>query len=223
MATDTAHATTLGFASGLLAAAFDSDAPAHHRVAFVRCVHVLLEAVGGTLAPPPARESDGGGRAKRRVKPKLTRARARKGSRKDPKPPAPTMVPPPAAEEPQLAIETPAPQPVDAPAIEIDPSEIVERDGISVWIKPGVERIQHAGREVELNARQAALAAALVRATPVPVDRTHLINKVWKGRAPACADTVLGAIATDLRTACEPIGLVVKTVRGVGISIQRAE
>jgi DNA-binding response OmpR family regulator len=95
--------------------------------------------------------------------------------------------------------------------------------GVTVCLDPDAESIFYGGRLMELTPRQARLAAALAAGMPNPIDRKFLIGKVFGAAAPEFADTLLGQLARQLNTAAAACGLIVKTVRGVGIALQAAE
>lgn len=106
--------------------------------------------------------------------------------------------------------ETPAPAAISAEGIIVNESE-------------GEQSISFNGKTTELLPASARLAAALVKAAGQPIGRAHLVKKVWGASAPASAETMLGALVGQLREACAGLGLEVKTIRGVGVSIAPAE
>lgn len=77
--------------------------------------------------------------------------------------------------------------------------------------------IQFQGKSMTTNYRVAALAAALVRAAPNPVDRQWLAQKLALPRS--SAEVVISQLTTVLRNIVSPLGLGVNVVRGVGVAI----
>lgn len=91
--------------------------------------------------------------------------------------------------------------------------------GLLVRLAPDEESITFRGREMELTARQARLAAILTPAAPQPVDRQFIIGRMWAGQPIATADVVLAQVCSELRAAVGSIGLDVIATRGVGIAL----
>lgn len=91
--------------------------------------------------------------------------------------------------------------------------------GILVRLTAEEESITYRGEAMELTARQALLASILTPASPQPVDRQFVINRMWRGQPVATAETVLTGICGELRAAIAALGLDVVVTRGVGIAI----
>lgn len=89
--------------------------------------------------------------------------------------------------------------------------------GVTLHAATDDERISFRGKETDLTARQAQLAALLMRGHPNPVDRKHLIEKLGIGGS--FADTQLGAQVGEVRRAVASIGLDVKTFKGIGVAL----
>ncbi|MDQ2083665.1 hypothetical protein RA307_26060 [Xanthobacteraceae bacterium Astr-EGSB] len=84
----------------------------------------------------------------------------------------------------------------------------------------GAVLVRRRGAGVRLNARQAQLVRLTARGMPAPIDRRHLIARLWGATPPSSADIVLGQVAKACDEALRPEGLTMKTVRGVGIALQ---
>lgn len=83
--------------------------------------------------------------------------------------------------------------------------------------------IEHADRVIEVTPRQARLVACLARAMPQPVDRKFIAGKVWAGsRVPDFYEQIISQVFTPIVAPLAEIGLTLKTVRGVGLSLQKA-
>lgn len=103
----------------------------------------------------------------------------------------------------------------EAPPKKVAPNGKVMSGGVAH------ETVDVAGRAIALPPRQAELAGLLVKASPNPVAREFLAKHMRLGGA--FAEQQIASIAADLRRNCEPHGIVIKTVRGVGIALQEAE
>lgn len=99
--------------------------------------------------------------------------------------------------------------------------EANETNGVTIDPTPNGESISYGGRTTELTAKLAVLASALARAMPLPVDRKRLAKEL--GLSGEWADQMVSQHARKLGDAVGTIGLIVKTVRGVGVAMQPAE
>lgn len=121
----------------------------------------------------------------------------------------------------------PAPKPAPAspkPKLAAAVEPPLERSGITIHFDRGAEAIELAGKLAKLSGRQAQFLAVLLKATPEPVDRKFIARKLWAGEGvPPSYDVSLSELAIALRATLAPIGLTVKTVRGVGIALQPVE
>lgn len=93
--------------------------------------------------------------------------------------------------------------------------------------------IEHKGRGgfvtfadnvIEMTGKQARIVACLARGMPHPVDRLFIAKRVWAGeRVPESYETVISNYISPIIAPLAGIGLTLKTVRGVGLSLQKAE
>lgn len=150
-------------------------------------------------------------RGRKLGRPKVRKARKARGTSRQkaaPKPVAPVPAPP--AQPPAAPVVPAKPEspPGGAP---------FHARGVTLHFDPGHQRICFKDKETELTARQAQLAAALMRGAPNPIGRNHLIEKLGIGGS--FADTQLGTWVGDLRRAVATIGLDVKTFKGIGVAL----
>lgn len=104
---------------------------------------------------------------------------------------------------------------------EADP-EIHDHNGVTVTIGQRSASVEHAERVIEVQPRAGRLIACLARAMPHPVDRKFIAGRIWAGtRIPEAADTAITNIMAPIVAPLAGIGLTLKTVRGVGVALQR--
>lgn len=134
----------------------------------------------------------------------------------------------PAEPEAQAAAARPTPPPAPvgtspkpAPAKSLGEPPITA-NGITVRFDRDEERIEHAGKQMEVTLRQAVVLGALTRAMPNPVNRGFLITKVFGMRPPATADLVLDQIVMDLPKSLESLGLKIRNQKGVGFALEKS-
>jgi hypothetical protein len=107
-------------------------------------------------------------------------------------------------------------------AEESDP-EILDHNGVTATVGERSASIEHADRVIEVTPRQGRLVACLARAMPQPVDRKFIAGKVWEGaRIPEAHETIISNLIAPIITPLAGMGLTLKTVRGVGLSLQKA-
>lgn len=94
---------------------------------------------------------------------------------------------------------------------------------IVVRTEPDNEAIEHAGQVMEITGKQAALLAMFAKASPLPIGRPQLIARLWPNASRDSADAMLGGLVTECRQIVPSVGLVLVTMRGVGIALQPAE
>lgn len=83
--------------------------------------------------------------------------------------------------------------------------------------------VEHGGNEIVVSAKQARFIACLAAAAPHPVGRDFIAKKIWvRERVPEFADQALSDHMGRLADPLGSIGLAFKTVRGVGIALQKA-
>lgn len=101
--------------------------------------------------------------------------------------------------------------------------EILDHNGVTATIGARSASIEHADRVIEVSPRQARLVACLARAMPQPVDRKFIAGKVWAGqRVPEASDTIISNLVQPIVAPLAAMGLTLKTVRGVGVALQKA-
>jgi hypothetical protein len=136
-------------------------------------------------------------------------------------------VTPPAPKVPASSPPPPSPAKAAAPAAVEKPGEAVdaiELQGVTVCFTRDEESVSCRGKTMEVTAQQAKLVATLLRAMPNPVNFDFVVSKMWSKPAPSSARTVLiFQIASACRDALAPIGLEIKTMKGVGMSLSKAE
>lgn len=98
---------------------------------------------------------------------------------------------------------------------------LLELHGVSISLKPDDGQVSYRGKTTEVTDKQAQLAALLLKGSPHPIDREFLSEKL--GFRGEFRDTSLGTLIGDTRRAVETIGLTLKTIRGVGVSLQTPE
>lgn len=134
----------------------------------------------------------------------------------DASPAAKRPVPPPAPRAPPAAAKKPngRPAPVAPP---------VTHGGVHIDFTPDEETVTFGGKSMEVTARQAEMIAMLARGMPNPIARSFLRSKIFGANPPTTADLVLDTMAIDLTKAVDAIGLVFKTVKGLGYALAPKE
>lgn len=111
----------------------------------------------------------------------------------------------------QRNIQQPAPaKPPPAAAPAARPAARPAVGGLSI----GREDVARGGRSVKVGPRAALMVAALAKAKPNPVGDEFLISKIWTQRPMHAVELVDGLVAHLV--VLKPLGLEVRTVRGVG-------
>lgn len=96
-------------------------------------------------------------------------------------------------------------------------------NGVTVMIAGADASVAFGDDTITVNVKQGRLVAALARAMPNPVGRDFLANKMWTGqRVPAAYETIISNIMSPIIAPLAGIGLTLKTVRGVGVALQKA-
>jgi hypothetical protein len=93
-------------------------------------------------------------------------------------------------------------------------------NGIEIDLTFDDERVSFRGREAEVTTRQAKLVHLLARPRPQPVAETFLVGALWDGKPPKDALQQLRQICADLQKGLWPIGLDLRTVKGVGYQLK---
>jgi DNA-binding response OmpR family regulator len=173
------------------------------KLTLVDAALILLGRVREDLAPAKVEAPAGGRRRRRRTK--VARVEA-----EPPKPP----------EE----APAPAPRPERGGAGEEPEPEVFDHNGVTVTVGQRSASVEHANAVIEVQPRAGRLVACLARAMPHPVDRKFIAGRIWAGtRIPEASDTAISNLMEPIKQPLAELGLVLKTVRGVGIALQKAE
>jgi hypothetical protein len=93
-------------------------------------------------------------------------------------------------------------------------------NGIFIDLTQDDESVTFRGKSTEVTTRQAKLVSLLARPRPQPVAESFLIGALWDGKPPANAKDQLKQMAADLQKGLSPIGLDLRTVKGVGYQLK---
>jgi hypothetical protein len=93
-------------------------------------------------------------------------------------------------------------------------------NGITIDLTLDSESITFNHKTTEVTTRQAKLVRLLAKPRPAPVDESFLVGALWDGRPPRDAGDQLRSIAADLKGGLAPIGLDLRTVKGVGYQLK---
>lgn len=93
-------------------------------------------------------------------------------------------------------------------------------NGITIDLTLDSETITFNDKTTEVTTRQAKLVRLLAKPRPAPVDESFLVGALWDGRPPRDAGDQLRSIAADLKGGLAPIGLDLRTVKGVGYQLK---
>lgn len=96
-------------------------------------------------------------------------------------------------------------------------------NGVHINFTPDAEIVSFKSKAMEVTRRQAQMIAALARGMPNPIGRDFLRTKLFGQNDRLAAELALDTISMDLTKALGGIGLVLKTVKGVGFALQEAE
>jgi hypothetical protein len=122
-----------------------------------------------------------------------------------------------------------APAPAPRPPVPAKPNGGAKRveppvtiNGVHIDFTPDAETVTFKTKAMEVTKRQAQMIAALARGMPNPIARDFLRTKLFGQNDKAAAELALDTISMDLLKAVGGIGLVLKTVKGVGFALQEA-
>ncbi len=90
--------------------------------------------------------------------------------------------------------------------------------GVAITLTQDAEKIAFKGKEMDLTDHQAALAVMLLRAAPSPIAEAFARNKLL-GQT-AHAEERFKVIVSDLTRALAAVGLKLKAIKGVGLSLE---
>jgi len=93
-------------------------------------------------------------------------------------------------------------------------------NGIFIDLTQDDESVTFRGKSTEVTTRQAKFVSLLARPRPQPVGESFLIGALWDGKPPANAKDQLKQMADNLQKGLSPIGLDLRTVKGVGYQLK---
>lgn len=212
----------LGLAVQLLAAGNEARRNPRHADAILAAAISIIETVRTDLATPAAAQ---------RVARQAREPKAKKNAAPKREPRQVTAAPASARE----VYVAPKPAPVTTSraavagggrTVAIDPLESAVWNDVKITFAADGCSVAHEGYRdaVDLSVKQARLISCLARAMPQPVDRKFIAGKVWASeRAPAEFSNIISSMIRDIIEPLAGIGLTLKTVHGVGLSLQKAE
>lgn len=93
-------------------------------------------------------------------------------------------------------------------------------NGIFIDLTEDEESVTFRGKSTEVTTRQAKFVSLLARPRPQPVAEAFLVGALWDGKPPSNAVDQLKQMAADLQKGLSPIGLDLRTVKGVGYQLK---
>lgn len=93
-------------------------------------------------------------------------------------------------------------------------------NGIFIDLTQDEESITFRGKSTEVTTRQAKLVSLLARPRPQTVSENFLMGALWDGKPPKDGAEQLRLLCADLKGGLSPIGLDLRTVKGVGYQLK---